>query len=321
MGLHDWLSSIRTLDANTKEQLRSISEYTTLAEKERVEEILRAKQAKTKQEQFPVERCLPARTYPILKSLDAPDETTAFIESINSKIRSSVQQEQEREFSRYAKPFLEANLAPEIIGVDAAKQAIILQLLTKQLHILLIGEHAEKLLAAACALSPNAISGTSDAIQPDKELTILAKANNGLCCITMATLKPGARTALHQVMEHGYVRRDYGIQHENLPAQVSILAATKKPLEKTLQSRFHFVFPMKQAVVQKIKSLSAADIQFIQHYLARAQATKPRIAADLVEKLEGKPLIAALAVAAAKLELREEVLRRDVEAAQQMVLS
>jgi len=316
MKFKDLLAGFRKLDEDTEYNLNHIGSYITPAEKERVELLLRGKQAKCKDEDFPVEQCLPESSYPILKPAEVDDETKQFIDNVNEKVRQGVWQEQLKEFSKHAKNFIEHNLAPEITNLGNIKEVLALQLTADRFHVLLQGEAAEQLARAAASLSPKAMLGGAGDVLPDKDKSILAKTDQGLCCLLLDSLKPGARTALYEAMEHGFVSHDWGIQHERLPAATSVLVATKKAkaFDRTFLSRFHLVLDTKGVKREKAKPLSTKDVQFVQRYLAAAKQLQPKVSDELEEGLK-TPLAEKLTIAAAKLELREEVLRRDVEEA------
>jgi DNA replicative helicase MCM subunit Mcm2 (Cdc46/Mcm family) len=336
MKIRDWLSTLKKLDEDTQYNLEHIGAYISPAEKEQLETLLKTRKVKVREERFPADTALPEHYYPVLTTKEK--EFEEFVQKANSRVLEGTWNEQLAEFSKYSKSWIEQHIAPNVKGLERVKNALVTLLLAKDIHVLLVGgkEVTQELFAGVHGLAHVSALGTVKDIQANN--SILGAASGGVCCIMdVQELRPGDRTMLYTAMEYGYVKLDRGVQHERLAADVCVLAAatTKtalKPnsdikkltgLDNAFLSRFHLIFLLSSGKLEKSKPVSAADATFVKRYLTLAATHKPTVPIELAERVrcqhEKAELILALAKASARLELRDEVLRRDIDEATQLV--
>ena len=192
------------------------------------------------------------------------------------------------EFTERAWGALPQYLAPNIIGLNYAKQAAALQLFSEDsIHILLIGDPGTgktEVLRSACELSPISSfglgSGTSGFglsitvkgryVNPG----LLPKAHKGVCCIDELNLmKKDDRASLYNAMEKGFVTYDKAGKHYRYEAKVKLLATanpkndefashtlkdikTQMPFDQALLSRFHLIFIVKKADLDEFTEIA-----------------------------------------------------------------
>ncbi|MEM4261077.1 MAG: ATP-binding protein [Candidatus Woesearchaeota archaeon] len=182
-------------------------------------------------------------------------------------------------FSKFAKrsDIITKYIAPNIIGMDIVKQAVTLQLFSKEkIHILLLGDPATgktDILRSVQNLAPvssfglgSGTTGVGLSISVvGKEISkgLLPMADNGICCIDELNLmKQEDQASLYNAMEKGFVTYDKGNTHIKFDARIRLLATAnpkdgkfrqklpdiKKqlPFEPALISRFHLVFIIKK---------------------------------------------------------------------------
>lgn len=328
--IKDWLRKLKPLDEDTAQDLESLRGKIPLETLERIEELLKTREIKFIDEKYPVDTCLPESHYLKLKSKDKTiqEEFT----DVNALLAKEATSERMNDFAKRAPHFFQQFIEPS--AITCTSELITLQLATPSpIHVMLIGNplHTKPYLERAAMLDGE--RGDENDILPQKDQSILAKCNGKLCALQLDTLKAGNRTAIYETIMHGYVKHHFGISHERIPAATSILAAVKPkgsiknakrqpPLDKAFIDRFIVV--ILGAAPQKSKELSTADIRFIRAYFALARSHKPNLSHELKELLHKSihPENATkLAIAGACLELRDEVLRRDVDNATRLVNS
>ncbi|MBN1275602.1 ATP-binding protein [Candidatus Woesearchaeota archaeon] len=233
----------------------------------------------------------------------------------NDRIRSQAEEQAFRSFSERAAQVMPLVIAPHIVGMDAEKQAAAWQLFCpERVHLLLIGDPGTgktEVLRGAAQFAPISSfglgSGTSgaglSAAKRGKELVkgLLPLAHKGLCCIDELNLmRPHDRGSLLNAMEKGFVTYDKGTTHQQLPAEVRVLATANPkgdrfvgdnisflkeqlPFDSALLSRFHLVFFIrrpskdefltitKRIVADKEEALTPDDVRFIKDYVAYAE--------------------------------------------------
>ena len=210
-----------------------------------------------------------------------------FVNSVNDAVQKKVEHGLYRAFSRNPKR-IKSIIAPNIMGLDEIKDAVMLQLFsTDHVHVLLLGDPGTgktQILHAASELSPISSfglgSGTSAAglsvVIKGKEILkgLLPQADNGLCAIDELNLmKSQDYAALYNAMEKGFISYDKGGIHQRLDARVSVLATAnpkgdrfvgksvemlKKqlPFDPALLSRFNLAFLVRKPGLEEFKEIS-----------------------------------------------------------------
>jgi DNA replicative helicase MCM subunit Mcm2 (Cdc46/Mcm family) len=202
-----------------------------------------------------------------------------WIEELDKRIRSKFFELRFREFAERAYASVGQFIAPNIIGLQEAKQAAALQLFSKEpVHILLLGDPGTgktDVLRSAKEISPVGAfglgSGTSGAglavtVKGKKVLPgLLPSAHKGICCIDELNLmKKEDYAALYNAMEKGFITYDKGGHHYRFDAEVRVLGTAnpqgdkfksytlsslkeQMPFDSALLTRFHLVFIVKKA--------------------------------------------------------------------------
>jgi|FLOH01.1.fsa_nt_gi DNA replicative helicase MCM subunit Mcm2 (Cdc46/Mcm family) len=229
--------------------------------------------------------------FPIVTPAKENQEVLDLTKLWNSIIEQVIRERKYKELSIDADKKIKEFIAPHIIGLDAVKEATILQLFAKdKLHILLLGDPSTgktDILRATNELAPISSfglgSGTSSvgltAAINGKEVTkgLLPMADNGICCVDELNLmKARDRGSLLNAMEKGFVTYDKGNKHVRFDARISLLATANPkgdrfvgkqpetwlkqiPFDPALLTRFHLVFfirkPNKQEFIDIAKKI------------------------------------------------------------------
>jgi replicative DNA helicase Mcm len=285
--LGDLWNAFKGLDEDTQYSLNHVATYISKDDAKTLEYLLKYRKAYFEDERFPASsRVVPEEHYPVLRYKDS--EHATFVESINETVRQAVWREQLDKFSKSANSFLVSHLAPNILGMDEVKNAVVLQLvMNDRFHVLLLGDPGTgktDILRSACDFSPihsfGLGSGASKAglsvMAVGKQLQpgLLVQAHGGLCCIDELNLmKVDDRAALYNAMEKGFVNYDKGSFHERFPADIRLLATAnpkgdqfrgtdidtlKKqlPFDAALLSRFHLTFIIRKPNVKEFREIS-----------------------------------------------------------------
>ena len=201
-----------------------------------------------------------------------------WLEDLDKKLKDKFIEQTFKDFAPRAWITVPQFIAPNLIGMADIKNAVALQLFSKEaLHILLLGDPGTgktDILRAGADISPISAyglgSGTSGAglsitasgnqVSPG----LLPMAHNGLCAIDELNLmKKEDYASMYNAMEKGFVTYDKAGKHFKFDALVKILATAnpkddkfedysieqiKKqlPFDSALLSRFHLIFFVKQ---------------------------------------------------------------------------
>ncbi len=222
-----------------------------------------------------------------------------WLEELDKNLRNKFLEQTFKDFAPRAWTTIPQFIAPNLIGMADIKNAVVLQLFSKEaLHILLLGDPGTgktDILRAGADISPISAyglgSGTSGAglsitasgnqVSPG----LLPMAHNGLCSIDELNLmKKEDYASMYNAMEKGFVTYDKAGKHYKFDAMVKILATAnpkgdrfenytieqiKKqlPFDSALLSRFHLIFFVKQVsldgfskIAEKIINQDKAEI-------------------------------------------------------------
>ncbi|MBN2566950.1 AAA family ATPase [Candidatus Woesearchaeota archaeon] len=211
-----------------------------------------------------------------------------FARGHNDEILGRMRKRVFREFSKDAMARLKAHVAPDILGLEEAKEASILQLFAAEpVHILLLGDPGTgktEILRSVSHLHPITSfglgSGTSGAGLSatvrggEVQKGLLPLADGGICCIDeLNLLKSGDRGALYNAMEKGFITYSKADKNVEIEAKVRVLATAnpkgdrfvgksidilKKqlPFDPALLTRFHLVFLIRKPSVAEFRSIA-----------------------------------------------------------------
>ncbi len=309
--------------------------------------------------------------------LDVEVKDRLWTEELDKKIRISFFETKFKEFSERAGTAVPQFIASNLIGLNEVKQAAALQLLTPEpIHILLLGDPGTgktDILRSSADLSPISSfglgSGTSGVglsvtVEGSKVLPgLLPMAHKGICCIDELNLmKKEDYASMYNAMEKGFVSYDKRGKHYKFDALIKLLSSAnpigdrfksykieqiKKqlPFDSALLSRFHLIFFVKRASLQKFakiaekiisdekKEASKNDIIFIKRYIRYANQINVKLpnhfiakvkefVVNLKEKEDKLPFditprtikgILRLLKASARIELRDKVDAKDLD--------
>ena len=232
-------------------------------------------------------------SFPQLNLAVEDDELQLFINKINKEIHEKVMRKTFRSFSEKAKHTIKKYIAPNIFGLELAKEAAALQLFaTDPVHILLLGDPGTgktDILKSVSMLHPVTSfglgSGASKAglsaavIGNEIIMGLLPMVHNGICCIDELNLmKKTDYAALYSAMEKGFITYDKANKHFQLDAHVRIIATSnpkgdrfvgniieilKKqiPFDSALLTRFHLVFLIRRPGLERFARITEKIVQ------------------------------------------------------------
>lgn len=215
------------------------------------------------------------------------------IDKLNKLLKDAGVNQAYINFSKDASNSFSKLLAPEIVGMDIIKEAVCLQLFSKEkIHILLLGDPGTgktDVLRSASQFAPISSfglgSGTSgvglSVTFKGAEMIkgLLPQAHNGLCCIDELNLmKEEDMAALYSAMEKGFITYDKGGKHLTLETKINVLAtgnpkndkftnwkleSIKKqiPFDSALLTRFQLIFLVKKPNKAEFEKISRKIIK------------------------------------------------------------
>ncbi len=227
-------------------------------------------------------------SFPQIHPASEDPEILDFTEKKNSEVRERINKRMFRTFSEHASSVIKDYIAPNILGLELAKEAAALQLFaTEPFHILLLGDPGTgktEILKSVSQLHPitslglgsgTSGAGLSAAVKGNEIMKgLLPMADQGICCIDELNLmKKEDYAALYSAMEKGFITYDKANKHFQLDARVRIIATSnpkgdrfvgniisilKKqiPFDSALLTRFHLVFLIRKPGVEHFSRIS-----------------------------------------------------------------
>jgi len=238
--------------------------------------------------------------YPKIKALSS--DVKAFTENTNETISRKIRELSLQTFSQNAFDKLQGYIAPNIVGMNAVKQAAVLQLFAPDhVHMLLLGDPGTgktDILRSISDLYPvssfglgSGTSGCGLAVTvKGKEVQkgLLPLADNGICCIDeLNLLKEENRASLYNAMEKGFITYNKGGHNYRFDARITVVATAnpkgdkfdgdtvlklKKqlPFDSALLTRFHMVFIVRKPDIEGFKKITSRIIKDKKHKVTKA---------------------------------------------------
>ncbi len=231
---------------------------------------------------------VPDASWPQLAAAAPDEDVVTVVERLNKKIADQAMLATFESFKLQSVEAIAKLVAPNLLGMDAVKEAATVQLFTQEpLHILLLGDPGTgktEVLRSIERLAPHAIfglgSGASKAgltgIYDGKEFQpgLLVLADEGFALIDeLNLLKKEDQAGLYSAMEKGFLTYDKKGAHEKFDARVRVLATanpkgdrfvgkdakllrTQLPFDPALLSRFHLLFLIRRASARELESIT-----------------------------------------------------------------
>ena len=292
MALKHLLTKAIPFSKEKKEKFSELEKFLQKKDRDIVEHLLKLGKIKINHLSFGLSKNVLFNTdYPHLHTdkLRKDDEKLHLeIVRINKLIYNASKEYFFSEFSKTADKSVPKIIAQEIVGMDNVKEAVAIQLFTKEkIHVLLLGDPGTgktDIIRSAASIAPISSfglgSGTSgvglSVTFKGSEMIkgIIPLANNGICCIDELNLmKDEDMAALYSAMEKGFITYDKGGKHVTLDAKINVLATAnpktdrftkweiesiKKqiPFDQALMTRFHLVFLIKKPGLEEFKAIS-----------------------------------------------------------------
>jgi len=232
-------------------------------------------------------------SFPQLNLALEDNELQLFAEKINKEIEEKLKRKAFRSFSERAKKTIKEFIAPNIFGLELAKEAAALQLFAAEpFHILLLGDPGTgktDILRSVSNLHPitsfglgsgASKAGLSAAVKGNEILKgLLPMANEGICCIDELNLmKRADYAALYSAMEKGFITYDKANKHFQLDAKVRVIATSNPkgdrfvgniisilqqqiPFDSALLTRFHLVFLIRKPGLERFAKITKKIVQ------------------------------------------------------------
>ncbi|MBR9692526.1 AAA domain-containing protein [Candidatus Woesearchaeota archaeon] len=222
-------------------------------------------------------------------SLGVEDKKLAqFVAGINRKVSDLAKLDAMKTFKKNALATITSLVAPNIVGMEAEKQAAALQLFAQDaFHILLLGDPGTgktEVLRGIERLAPQSMFGLGSGasktgligMYDGKEFVpgLLVEADEGLALIDELNLmKKEDRAGLYSAMEKGFVTYDKRDKHEKFDARIRVLATANPkadkflgqdvkflraqlPFDSALLTRFHLVFLLRKAKGKELEQIT-----------------------------------------------------------------
>ncbi|MGC8940985.1 MAG: hypothetical protein ACP5JY_03050 [Candidatus Nanoarchaeia archaeon] len=277
--------------------------------------------------------------------LEVENKIRFWLENLDKKIKKKFYEKAFREFAGKAWIALPQYIAPNIIGPIHIKQALTLQLFSKEpLHFLLLAQNAEerkKYFKSIIELAPICATASQNFL-----IRNLAKAHNGFFLIEDLT-NLEKKEKIYDAMELGFISFVKPTKTYRFDTNIRVIAGAQsiEPLKSEL-NYFHLILEhqhkdddfttlAQKLIVDDKIAIRTSDIFFLRKYIKFASKLDAEIPPELTEKIisfttllkEKEPVlkycvtpkliltISRLAKASARLELRSVVDAKDIERA------
>ena len=290
----DLIKLLFPLNAEKRKALHMATPYLTVAETGMLKHYLKLDRTFPVMQKFHTSAALfEDKEWPFFKSHLQEAGLHDFLANINAQIAQKAKHEAFLAFAPHALDRITAIVAPNIVGMDAAKRAAAIQLFAKDpVHLLLIGDPGTgktEVLRSVHSFSPISSfglgSGTSGAglgatAKGDEIIKgLLPLADEGIACIDELNLmKAKDMASLYNAMEKGFVTYDKGTKHEQLSARVRVCATANPagdvfigrsvevlrkqiPFDDALLSRFHFIFIIRKPDEKEFAEIAARIVK------------------------------------------------------------
>lgn len=287
--MRDLLKLILPMDKDKRKALDMASQYLEQEDLEVLKNYLKIDRCFARIERFNTsDDVFQDKEWPFFKSHLKGSELHEFLDRINTAVTQKAKLDAFLAFAPDAFETVTRLVAPNIVGLDDAKEAVAAQLFASDpVHVLLIGDPGTgktDLLRGADRISPissfglgSGVSGVglSAAAKGDELLLgLLPLAHEGVACIDELNLIRGKDlAALYNAMEKGFVNYDKGGKHETLPAKVRVCATANPkhsefvgktaevlrkqiPFQNALLSRFHMIFLIRKPSEKEFEEIT-----------------------------------------------------------------
>ena len=244
---------------------------------------------------------------------DVEVKTRLWTEELDKKIRKNFFLARFKEFAERSSTAVKEFIAPNLIGLTEIKQAIALQLFSKDpVHILLVGEQGSgktELLKSAPNLATTSTFADRDSMNnlivnlSNKKISqgLLSMASNGLCCIDgLNYIKKKDRIELATAIETNFINYNLDGKQHVFDVQASILATTNslENIDKQLLEKFHFVFFVKKVQMEQFSDLAEKliseekvkanqnDLLFVKRYVRYGSKLDPKLPPIIADKVK-----------------------------------
>lgn len=285
----DFIRELMPLSKKHRQDIALLSRYLNDEQIKIVKQLIKTKRAGIVTQGTNISKNL--AHIPTLKQLHASVKDVqvhAMVNSLNKLLKEKTYESSYRAFAPHALEKIKDYIAPNILGLEEAKTAALLQLFSKErFHLLLLGDPGTgktDILRSVHEIAPISSfglgSGTSgvglSVSMKGNEIQrgLLPRANNGICCIDELNLmKKEDRAALYSAMEKGFVTYDKKGTHEKVDAQVRVLATANPvgdkfvgqslavfkdqlPFDSALLTRFHMTFVVREPSKERLVSIA-----------------------------------------------------------------
>ncbi|MEM2954447.1 MAG: hypothetical protein QW625_00630 [Candidatus Nanoarchaeia archaeon] len=222
-------------------------------------------------------------------------ETKIWLEKLDKKIKKRFFEKRANEFATKVWQVIPQFIAPNLIINQHMRQALALQLFSKEpLHYLLICEDQsilEKIYKSIIALSPAAVLASQNSFMKN-----LVNAHKNIFIISDIQKYKNFKAKLYDAMEFGFIKYVKPNKTYKLEAQIKVLAGSNKPTELEDVNNFHLQFEVRESlsnfsdiakklIAEDKISIKLPDIVFIQKYIRIANNLNVEMSPELADKI------------------------------------